>query len=136
MRLIRLIAIALIWLLATAPSTSAQGIGGPTGLRSPKNSAPSFGASRGTEILRHRNFAGKPCLEVTGSARAHVANPKLYDHLITARNNCPQRIAMEVCYYHTRDCIPMEISGGERKEAVLGTLPSVTDFRFEFREKF
>jgi hypothetical protein len=43
---------------------------------------------------------------------------------------------MQVCYYQTRDCISMEISGGEHKEAVLGTLPSVTNFRFEFREKF
>ena len=35
-----------------------------------------------------------------------------------------------------QDCIPMEISGEERKEAILGTLPSTKDFRFEFREKF
>lgn len=135
MKLIRLIAIALIWLPATAPSTSAQSLGGPSGVRSPAT-APSFGASRGTEILRHRDFSGKPCLEVTGSARAHVANPKVYDHVITAHNNCPQSIAVEVCYYHTYDCIPMAVPGGERKEAVLGTLPSMPGFRFEFREKF
>jgi hypothetical protein len=30
----------------------------------------------------------------------------------------------------------MEVPGNERKEAVLGTLPSMKDFRFEFREKF
>ena len=29
----------------------------------------------------------------------------------------------------------MEIPGGERKETVLGTLPGVSVFRFEFREK-
>jgi hypothetical protein len=30
----------------------------------------------------------------------------------------------------------MEIPGRERKEAVLGTLPRVRDFGFEFRETF
>jgi hypothetical protein len=43
---------------------------------------------------------------------------------------------MRVCYYESQECIPMEIPGGERKEAILGTLPSTKDFRFEFREKF
>jgi hypothetical protein len=63
-------------------------------------------------------------------------DPNLYDHVIAVRNNCPQRIAMQACYYRTHDCIPMEIPGGARKEAILGTLPSGKDFRFEFREKF
>jgi hypothetical protein len=32
--------------------------------------------------------------------------------------------------------VPIEVPGAERKEAILGTLPGVPDFRFEFREKF
>jgi hypothetical protein len=30
----------------------------------------------------------------------------------------------------------MEVPGDERKEAILGTLPAMKDFRFEFRERF
>lgn len=140
------VVLALIGLVAIAYSANAQSgtttfdnsrpTTGGSGIRAPVDTAPSFGASAGTEILRHRDFTGKPCLEVGGSARAHTMDPNLYDHVIAVRNNCPQRIAMQACYYRTHDCIPMEIPGGARKEAILGTLPSGKDFRFEFREKF
>lgn len=146
MRLTCLITIALIWLDATAFPASAQSgttidnssrpTIGSSGIRPPLDTTPTFGASAGTEILRHRDFAGKACLDVGGLARAHTMDPNLYDHVISVRNNCPQRIALQVCYYRTRDCIPMEVPGGARKDAILGTLPSGKDFRFEFREKF
>jgi hypothetical protein len=97
---------------------------------------PSFGPRGGTEILRHRDFTGKPCLTVAGIARQHIINRNLYDHVITVSNACPQRITIRVCYYRTDDCIPMEIPGGERKEAHLGAMPAVKEFGFEFREKF
>jgi hypothetical protein len=113
---------------------SAPTVGGAI----PKSPAqpPSFGPRGGTEILRHRDLTGKPCLAVTGIARPHIIDRKLYDHVITASNACPQRIAIRVCYYRTDDCIPIEIPGGQRKEAVLGTLPATKEFGFEFREKF
>ena len=112
-------------------------IGGTGGsVSKPGLQAPSFGPRGGTEILRHRDFAGKPCLTVQGNARPHIIDRNLYDHVITASNACPQRIAIRVCYYRTDDCIPMEIPGGERKEAILGTLPATKEFGFEFREKF
>lgn len=103
-------------------------------------SAPSqpslIGASNGTEVLRHRSLTGSPCLTVEGFARPHTMNPSVYDHVITVNNSCPQRIALQVCYYNSQDCIPVEIPGGEQREAILGTMPSEKDFRFEFREKF
>ncbi len=102
----------------------------------PVTPAPIFGASAGNEILRHRDFTGKPCLSVGGYARPHTVDRNLYDHVITVLNNCPRRIVMKVCYFQSQDCIPIEIPGGERKEAILGTLPSAKDFRFDFREKF
>ena len=98
--------------------------------------APSFAPSGGDEILRHRDVYGKPCLLVTGSARARRFSPNLYDHVVAVVNSCHQRIVIRVCYYNSQNCIPMEIPGEERKEAILGTLPSIKDFRFEFREKF
>jgi hypothetical protein len=113
----------------------SRAVPGGVGVPAPAQK-PTFGASNGTEILRHRGPTGSPCLAVGGFARPHVVNPNLYDHVIVATNNCPQRLAMRVCYYNTQDCISMEVPGNERKEAILGSLPSAKDFRFEFREKF
>jgi hypothetical protein len=128
--------------IATAQESSSTPFQAPSrpivGGSIPNPSAPpaSFGPRGGTEILRHRDLAGKPCLTVQGNARPHIINRNLYDHVITASNACPQRIAIRVCYYRTDNCIPMEIPGGQRKEAVLGTLPATKEFGFEFREKF
>jgi hypothetical protein len=108
-------------------------VGGTAGKKGP---LPTFQASNGNDILRHRNFIGKPCLAVGAFARPHAINPHLYDHVIAAVNSCSQRISMRVCYYQSQDCIQMDVPGGERKEAILGTLPSAKDFRYEFREKF
>jgi hypothetical protein len=140
------IAVALIWLALAIGVAAAQSgtnlfekssrptVGG-VGVPVPVD-PPTFGASAGTEILRHRGPTGTPCLTVGGLARPHVANPNVYDHVIAAKNSCAQRITMQVCYYKSQDCVSMDIPGGERKEAILGTLPAASDFRFEFREKF
>lgn len=122
--------------------TPAPPFGGPSGstiggtMPTHPKTPPTFGASAGTEIMRHRDFTGKPCLQVAGSARAHTTNANLYDHVIIVLNSCPQRIAMQVCYYKSYYCIPIEVPGNEQKEAILGTMPSTKDFQFEFREKF
>src|SRR5579863_1088512 len=134
------VGIALALLVAIAGPALAQSdlsgatVGGTNG--PPKAETRPFAASAGNEILRHRDFTGKPCLGVSGSARSHHVDVNLYDHVITVVNGCPKRIELRVCYYRTQDCIPMEVAGNSRKEAILGTLPSTKDFRFEFREKF
>jgi hypothetical protein len=79
---------------------------------------------------------GKPCVSVYGFARPYVTNPNLFDHVIVASNGCTEVIRMRVCYYRTQDCIAMEIPSRGRKEALLGTLPAMKDFRYEFRERF
>lgn len=141
------IALLLIWIPLVDISASAQSgtdsfdplsrptLGGTSGTEY-FNESPSFQAATGHEILRHRDFAGRPCLAVGGFAEAHAIDPNLYDDVISVTNNCPERIAVQVCYYQSVDCILMDIPGQERKEAILGMLPSTKDFRFEFREKF
>jgi hypothetical protein len=137
-------ALAVVWLCVIGGISSAQSgmssfgespptVGASSGVQLP-TAPPSFGASTG--ILRHRDFTGRPCLDVGGYAEPHRIDPNLYDHIITAVNHCPQRIVIQVCYYQSQDCIPIDIPGGEQKEAVLGTMPAEKDFRFEFREKF
>ncbi len=142
-------ALGSIWFAAGGCAASAQSVtnapfespsrptvGGTSGMRNKLQASPSIGASSGTAVLRHRDFTAKPCLEDNGLARPHISGSNLYDHVINVINNCPQRIAMRVCYYGSQECVPAEIPGHERKEIILGTLPSVKDFRFEFREKF
>lgn len=137
-----------IWLVIIGCSASAQSgtdlygtLSRPTvsgaGRVDTPETLPGFQASAGEEILRHRDFTGAPCLSVYGSARPQVVDPNLLDDVITVTNSCPQRIALRVCYYESGNCMPMDVPGGERQEAVLGTSPSTTgSFRFEFREKF
>jgi hypothetical protein len=113
--------------LANSSGGVVEGVGIP---------APSVEASNGTDILRHRGTTGAPCLDVGGLARPHIVNKTLYDHVIVVKNDCPQRIALQVCYYQSQDCIQMQVPGDETREAILGTLPMTQDFQFEFREKF
>lgn len=97
---------------------------------------PMIGSSGGQEILRHRDFAGKPCLTLGGYARAFTTNANLFDHVVAIENGCPKAIKLQLCYHKTNECLPVEVPGYGRKEAILGTMPSQKDFRYEFREKF
>lgn len=137
---------ALVWLAAICGSVSAQSpmpplgdtsrpVWGGTGA-SHQLESPAFGASRGTDALRHRSASGKPCIVVSGYAQPHGVNPNLYDHVVTVINSCADRVDLKICYYNSLDCISVEVAGNERKEAILGIMPSLKDFRFEFREKF
>jgi hypothetical protein len=110
--------------------------GPKTGTEPKAGNPPKIGASQNTELLRHRDPAGKPCLAINGSARPYTVNTNLFDHLITASNSCAQRIRVQVCYFRSQQCVMMDVPGRGRREAVLGTLPSIKDFRFEFRERF
>jgi hypothetical protein len=118
---------------------------------SPNPSQPLFGSTLGTKpplspaiitssqdlnILRHRDFAGRPCLTIEGMARPHTTNPNLYDHVVNTINSCPNKLRVQLCYYKSTQCVWVDVPGRERKEALLGTLPSVRDFRYEFHEQF
>ncbi len=133
--------LVFIWLAANGCSASAQSGTNPFENPRPMTGGtlptpPTFEANASTEILRHRGPTGKPCLVVGGYARSHTIDRNVYDHVITVVNSCAQRIALQICYYRSRDCVRIEVPGGEHKETILGALPSVKDFRFEFREIF
>jgi hypothetical protein len=121
----------------TAPPSGT--VARPTfGGTSPRSSTPPriITGSQNTEILRHRDFAGKPCLSIGGFARPHTSNSNLFDHVIEIKNGCAQSIRTQICYLRTQDCITMEVAGRMTKQANLGTLPSIRDFQYEFRERF
>jgi hypothetical protein len=121
--------------LPLSGESSRPTLGGTQGTHIPAETL-TFGSSGNTDILRHRNATGKPCVSIGGFSRSHAVNEHLYDHVIVGVNTCAQRIKIQVCYYNSSSCIPLEIPGGERREVILGTLPAEKDFRFEFREKF
>ena len=92
--------------------------------------------SQDTEILRHRDFGGKPCLAIGGFAGPHATNSNLYDHVIEIKNGCAQSIKTQICYLRSLECITLDVQGHMTKEGILGTLPSIKDFQYEFRERF
>jgi hypothetical protein len=139
-----LVALAFIWLSVMGSSaqnrtdsfdTWSRLTLGSSGVLNPE-ALPELQESGRNDVPRHMAFTGTPCLTVLGIARRQTIDPNLYDDVIEVANNCPQRIALQVCYYQSADCIPMEVPGNESREAILGILPSAADFRFEFREKY
>ena len=138
---------AMLTMLATVDDAGAQSsvtpmgasprpvVGGTSGVSRPV-SPPRISGSEHLEIMRHRDPSGKPCLAVYGFARTHSVNPSLYDHVVAANNRCTKLIKVKVCYYRSQQCIWLDVPSRGRKETVLGLMPSLSDFRFEFREMF
>jgi hypothetical protein len=110
----------------------------PATAQIPSTSGPRTGGVPGAnfDILRHRDLTGKPCLNIAAISRAHVINPKLFDHVIAIDNHCSQLIKVRVCYSGSEHCIPLDVTSHGRKEAVLGTMPSMPQFRYDFKEQF
>ena len=84
---------------------------------------------------RQADGFGKLCLSIGGFGRPFATNPKLYDHVIVAINNCPRRVSFEICYYQTRNCVNVDMPADQRKEIILGVQPGVKDFRYELPRK-
>jgi len=91
--------------------------------------------SQNTDVMRHRDLNGKPCLDIGGYARPLSSTSKLFDHVIAANNACTDLIRAEVCYLGSMQCVPMPVPGHTRKEFILGTTVA-KDFQYEFRERF
>ena len=120
---------------ASAASDTRPAVGGSRGLPPPRQ-LPRLSGSQDMGAKLHRNPTGQPCLTVNGFSRAQAINPKIFTHTIFASNGCSQPIKMQVCYYKSQHCVPVDVPGYGRKEAVLGVLPAMKDFRFEYHEQF
>jgi hypothetical protein len=107
-------------------------IGGTDGITS---SQKLIRGSQNTEVLRHRDLNGKPCLDIGGFARPLSSSSKLLDHVIVANNSCADLIRVEICYLGSLQCSSVQVPGHTRKEFVLGTTV-IKDFQYEFRERF
>ena len=85
---------------------------------------------------KHRDFAGKPCLEASGVSHPLASNPRILDHAVSLDNHCFDRIKVKVCYYHTEDCTDVEVPANSRKEQIIGVFPAMQLFRYEVKEQF
>jgi hypothetical protein len=131
---------------AASNGLNAQGLSVPG-----NNTRPVVGTSGGLQLSNqprlpgdnlanatkvHLDFAGKPCLVVSGSSRAQTINPKIFEHVLSFQNHCSQTIKLKVCYYRSQSCVSADVPGYGRKESVLGIYPSLRDFRYEYLEQF
>ena len=107
-------------------------IGGTSGTVPPQQL---IRGSQNTEVLRHRDLNGRPCLDIGGYARPLSTSSKLLDHVIVANNACADLIRVDVCYLGSLQCNLMQVPGHTRKEFILGTTVA-KDFQYEFRERF
>jgi hypothetical protein len=85
---------------------------------------------------KHRDFAGKPCLETSGVSHPLASNPRILNHAVSLNNHCAERIKAKVCFYKTDECTVVEVPGNSRKEQVIGVFPAMQLFRYEVKEQF
>jgi hypothetical protein len=116
-------------------SNSSPGLGAAGGILPPTRS-PLFSGSQDAPAHMHTGPTGKLCLTVLGYAAEQVINPNIFTHIISVSNDCSQAIKIQVCYYQSHDCTTIDVPGYGRKEATLGIMPAMKDFRFEYKEQF
>jgi hypothetical protein len=106
------------------------------GVGLPPPSIASTIGGEGRDIRKHLNPIGKPCLVVGGEAKPQTINTNIFEHVIVANNSCSQVIKLQVCYYKSDHCAPMMVPAYSRSHVVLGIMPTMRDFRYEYRETF
>jgi len=126
-------AIVLSMLLILIPAGAAvpQAPSGP-----PVSQNPALNPSNDPFARKHLAPTGKPCITMLGDARPQTFNPQIFDHMVLATNACGQMIKVRVCYYHSDHCINLDMPAYSQKEAMLGIMPAMGGFRFEFKERF
>jgi hypothetical protein len=134
------LAVLLGWRAPAAAQNASSPFGAPPAVSGTNGAAPfhapMFSGSQDANVRMHMGPTGKPCLSVSGFAEPQILNPRIFTHMISAANDCSQTIKMQVCYYHSEHCTPVEVPGYGRKHATLGIMPEMNEFRFEYREQF
>jgi hypothetical protein len=117
---------------AGSPPPMAGSVGGVR----PPSPVPLLKGSQDMAAKVHTDSSGRACLTVHGTAVAETINPNIFNHLIQISSNCSLPIKLQICYYHTQNCILVVVPAYARKEATLGIMPAMKEFRFEYRERF
>jgi hypothetical protein len=118
------------------PLGGSSPIYGNTGGMAAPSRLPGLTSSPNQPAQIHTGPTGKACLSVVGQAQEQTVNPNIFDHVIVASNDCSRPIQIRVCYYQSQECTLIDVPSYGHKEAVLGIMPAMKDFRFEYTEKF
>ncbi len=119
--------LALVILLGSASSISSQ---------TRTLSGPEMVGSAAASAKRHYRPTGEPCLTLSGYAKAQLVNKEMFDHWITVKNDCLQRIKVQVCYFGSQDCIMLDAPPYGENIGLLGVYPKLKDFRYDYKEQF
>jgi hypothetical protein len=85
---------------------------------------------------KHRDFAGKPCLETDGTTQPLASNPRVLNHIVSLDNHCLEQIKVRICYHGTEDCTDVDVPPRSRKEQLIGVFPAMQQFRYDVKEQF
>ncbi len=77
----------------------------------------------------HRDVFGKSCLTYEAVSHAHIVNPKIFDHIVSVNNHCPQLIRLHLCYRKSEHCVDVQVPSRGRKDVILGIVPSMSSFQ-------
>jgi hypothetical protein len=81
---------------------------------------------------KHRDFAGKLCLETNGNSSALASNPKILNHSVILDNRCFEPIKAKVCYHGTDECTDVEVPPRSRDDlAEIRAVPRSQQFLLE-----
>jgi hypothetical protein len=138
--------LAMSLLLSWEYAATAQGLSSSTGSNTapvvggagvrPPSQLPIISGTLAVGAKLHRGPMGQLCVSVSGYGEAQIVNPKIFTHWVTAKNECSQPIKLRVCYYQTEQCIDVTVPGYSKKEEILGIMPDLWQFRFQYQEKF
>jgi hypothetical protein len=117
----------------------SQALGTPPGNAARPQSSPPLGNNlRGgggaKRETHHRDALGNQCLAVEPLARPHVANPKVYDHVLVLDNQCLKSIKTRACYTESDQCVEADVPGLTRQDVILGISSMIKFFSYELHE--
>jgi hypothetical protein len=114
---------------------SSPPIVGSSGVPAPLHS-PTISWNEGQSPRQHMGPVGKPCITIGGTARPQVVNSHIFEHVVTANNNCSRIIKLLICYFQSDRCIGLIVPSYTHADSVLGIASGMYDFRYQYWEEF
>ena len=79
--------------------------------------APTHAARKNTPV----DDKGRDCIAFIESSRLQEANGGMYEHVVTAMNQCGRTIYLNVCYRGSMECRAITVDAGADVRTALGT---------------
>ena len=79
--------------------------------------APTHAARKNTPV----DSKGRDCIAFIESARLQETNQGMYEHVVTAMNQCERTIYLNICYRGSTECSAITVDAGADVRTALGT---------------